>query len=296
MTDQKVVKGNTRTITFVKAFLPRTQIKFVVGGMVIATLMAYDGHSGNFAALRLGDVILGGVSGLGVSMAMDGANGAIRLLSEGRARRMKGWAPFRSPAPRSRGRVARRPTQSARTVQMDDGRRLPLNQGRDSFEYQLTQSQGRMITIRTKLDLAKALVGWPIRERPLPPPSLRPRSQPTKVAEVKFESYDLNGQRVQLLESDVIRFLRIAWRNNARGSGLSLNRWTGKRFRLPEWYVGKGIGWYWATLNMMADAEEITGTQLVRVVVVNRSRGIAYLVMLLDERRTYEVLLSAITD
>lgn len=288
MTDNKIniKKGETRSIAFVKAFLPRVQIKFFVGGMVIAVLLAYDSQYGDFAALRFGDVVWGGVGGLAVSLAVDGASGVGRMWAEARAKRLKQPAPFR-------GRAARAPRQSrppVRTIDMRDGRKpLPFNADQDKFETVLPQG-GTTITMRSKWDLVKALSGWYPAPTPAPAPTAPPIIKPAEVEEIKFESFDRQGEPVQLLGSDVWRFLSIAWRNNARGSGLSLNRWSGKRFKLPGWYQGKGIGWYWSLLNLMAQAEAVTGTRLVRVVWVSRERRISYLVMALNNHRTYEML------
>lgn len=293
MTDNKIYikKGDTRSIAFLKAFLPKTQIKFFVGGAVVAVLMAYDGQYGNFAALRFGDVIWGGLGGLAVSLAVDGASSAGRLWAEARERRLKQPDPFRNRQARAPRQNRNTMRNTARTIRMEDGRKLPINTGRDSFEY--SPPQGRTITIYGKRDLVKALLGW----SPSPEPGARPTKPPTikppEVDEIKFESYDRQGEPVQLLGSDVWRFLSIAWRKNARGSGLSLNRWSGKRYRLPEWYKGKGIGWYWTMLNLMSDAEEVTGTRLVRIVWVSRRRGVSYLVMTMNNSKTYEMLLYA---
>ena len=295
MTDNKIYikKGDTRSIAFVRAFLPRTQIKFVVGGAVVAVLMAYDGQYGNFAALRFGDVIWGGLGGLAVSLAVDGASSAGRLWAEARERRLKQPGPFRNRPARAPRQNRRTMRNTARTIRMEDGRKLPINTGRDSFDY--SPPQGRTITIYGKRDLAKALLGSLLGWSPSPEPGARPTAPPTikppEVDEIKFESYDRQGEPIQLLGSDVWRFLSIAWRNNARGSGLSFNRWSGKRYRLPGWYQGKGIGWYWAMLNLMSDAEEVTGTRLARVVWVSRARRVGYLVMTMNNSKTYEMLL-----
>lgn len=273
----KVVKGDTPGITWVKNFMPGTQIKFILGGTVIAVLLAYDAQRGSFAALRFGDMLWGGTAGLGIGLSIDAVKGAIKMRNEGRSRRLKRAQPFHQPATRNQ----------PRTIRVHDGRRLPLNTD-ERFEYALPHG-GATVTMRTKRDLFWALIGRPPTSvLPPPSPSQTVRSQIVEMR--KFESVDQTGQRVQLLSDDLRAFLKTAWRHNARGSGLSLNRWTGKRYRLPQWYTGKGIGWYWAALNLLADAEDVTGTQLVRVVRV--SVKIAYLVMLLDEYRTYEVLVA----
>lgn len=291
MTDKKIRKGDTQSIALVKAFLPRTQIKFVVGGAVVAVLLAYDGQHGNFDALRFGDMVWGGSVGLVVSLAVDGAISVGRLWT-GRLKRPAG--PFRDRAARAPRRDRSAMRNTVRTIRMDDGRKLPVNTGRDSFEY--SPPQGGTITMRGKRDLAKALLGWWPPQAPLAAPTPAPTIKPPEVDEIKFESYDRQGEPVQLLGSDVWRFLSIAWRNNACGNGLSLNRWSGKRVKLPGWYQGKGIGWYWAVLNLMSEAEEFTGVRLARVVWVSRERGVGYLVMTLNNVKTYELLLYATAD
>jgi hypothetical protein len=275
----KVIKGDTPGIKWVKNFLPGTQIKFVLGGAVIAVLLSYDAQRGSFAALRFSDMIWGGTAGLGVGLSVDAAKGTLKLLSEARSGRVKQTRPFPQPVPRNQ----------QRTIRVHDGRRLPINTG-EGFEYALPKGGGT-ITMRRRRDLFWALLGrLPAPVLPPPPPS--GQIAKSRVVEMrKFESADHTGQQVQILDDDLRAFLKIAWRHNARGSGLSLNRWTGKRYRLPLWYKGKGIGWYWAALNLIADAEDATETQLVRVVRV--SVKIAYLVMLLDEYQTYEVLVAA---
>ena len=292
VTDNKIhiKKGDTQGIAWVKAFLPRLQLKYIVAGAVIAILMAYDGRSGNFAGLRGGDVVWGALLGLGVSLAIDGASSVGGQWLKWRERRLKLADPFRNRAtgrPRQNSNTTRNP---ARTIKLEDGRQVPLNRGRDSFETILTEG-GTTITLRGKRDLVKALFGRSPAPVPRPVRPAPPINRPAEVDEIKFESYDRQGEAVQLLGGDVWRFLTIAWRCNARGSGLSLNRWSGKRYRLPDWYKGKGIGWYWAMLNLMAEAEEATGTRLVRVVWVNRARGVSYLVLTMNNQRVYEVLL-----
>lgn len=292
MTDNKIhiKKGDTRGIAWVKAFLPKEKIKFIVAGAVIAILTAYDGRYGNFADLRGGDVVWGALLGLGVSLAIDGASSIGGGWLKWRERRLKRADPFRNRAagrPRRNSNDIRNP---AKTITMEDGRRLPLNRGRDSFEIALPEG-GTTITLRGKRDLLKALLGRPLAPAPRPGPPPPPIIRPAEVDEIKFESYDRQGEAVQLLGGDVWRFLTIAWRHNERGGGLSLNRWSGKRYRLPAWYKGKGIGWYWAMLNLMAEAEEITSTRLVRVVWVSRERGISYLVLTMNNHKVYEVLL-----
>lgn len=71
------------------------------------------------------------------------------------------------------------------------------------------------------------------------------------------------GQPVELAEDDVRRFLRSAWRNRHRGSGLGQRRWVRDWKLRPQWYKDLGPHWYYALLALLREAQQITQRQLV---------------------------------
>lgn len=96
----------------------------------------------------------------------------------------------------------------------------------------------------------------------------KPRSQgaidhgPIVIREFVFRSH-YEGQLVELAEDDVRRFLRSAWRNRKRGSGLSNRRWVINCRLRPQWYKDLGPHWYKALLALLGDAQQITQRQLI---------------------------------
>jgi hypothetical protein len=74
------------------------------------------------------------------------------------------------------------------------------------------------------------------------------------------------GQEVQLLESDVIRFLNAAWRVEKRlhkGTGLSERRWVRNISQRPQWYKNLGTAWYYALIDLLYEVEDMSGRQLI---------------------------------
>ena len=89
-----------------------------------------------------------------------------------------------------------------------------------------------------------------------------PLDKPAVLDEYAFISWH-DGHRVELLYSDVSRFFISAWRNRARGSGLSQRRWV-RDFRLrPQWYQDLGTAWYFALVSLLRQAQQTTRRQLV---------------------------------
>lgn len=68
---------------------------------------------------------------------------------------------------------------------------------------------------------------------------------------------------VELIDSDVRRFLLSAWRNRDRGSGLSNRRWVRDWRSRPQWYQDLGVPWYNAFVGLLREAQQITRRQLV---------------------------------
>lgn len=93
-------------------------------------------------------------------------------------------------------------------------------------------------------------------------PRVRQSSSPIVLREFVFRSH-YEGQLVELDEADVRRFLRSAWRNRERGSGLSQRRWVRNLRLRPEWYQALGTHWYYALLALIGDAQQRTHRQLV---------------------------------
>jgi hypothetical protein len=61
-----------------------------------------------------------------------------------------------------------------------------------------------------------------------------------------------DGQEVQLLESDVTRFL---WRYRKWGHGLSERRWVRDISQRPQWYKNVGSTWYYALVELLWEVE-----------------------------------------
>lgn len=89
-----------------------------------------------------------------------------------------------------------------------------------------------------------------------------PLGTPIALREFVFHSH-YRGQPIELSENDVRRFLRSAWRNRQRGSGLSQRRWDRDRRLRPQWYKDLGPHWYYALLALLREAQQITRRQLV---------------------------------
>lgn len=125
---------------------------------------------------------------------------------------------------------------------------------RKGFNYQ--PYQPGYVSRETFPEIIRRLVkGKPrIRQAPL--------RAPVTLREFVFHSH-YKGQLVELAEDDVRRFLRSAWRNRQRGSGLSQRRWDRDRRLRPQWYKDLGPHWYYALLALLREAQQITRRQLV---------------------------------
>lgn len=110
------------------------------------------------------------------------------------------------------------------------------------------------------------------------PGSLRPTRPPVFANERVFWSLG-----VELSGSVVETFLRSAWRLRAKGKGLSARRWTGKNnVTLPNIWEHD---FYWPTMNLLYEAETVTGRQLIiEEAGSNRKRLAKYW------RETYNIL------
>jgi len=80
---------------------------------------------------------------------------------------------------------------------------------------------------------------------------------------------------VELLDSDVRRFLLSAWRNRDRGSGLSERRWVRECRSRPQWYQDLGTTWYDAFVALLREAQQITRRQLV-ITLGHQQYGLKY--------------------
>lgn len=82
-------------------------------------------------------------------------------------------------------------------------------------------------------------------------------------APIALREFVFRSGMVELSEDDVHRFLRAAWRNRHRGSGLSQRRWVRDWQLRPQWYKDLGTHWYFAIVFLLREAELITHQQLV---------------------------------
>lgn len=89
-----------------------------------------------------------------------------------------------------------------------------------------------------------------------------PFRAPVTLQEFVFYS-NYGGQIVELSEDDVYRFLKSAWRNRERGSGLGKRRWVRDWKKRPQWYKDLGPDWYHAFLSLLREAQQLTQRQLV---------------------------------
>jgi hypothetical protein len=98
--------------------------------------------------------------------------------------------------------------------------------------------------------------------RPEPRPAFDQPAKPKWMTEYIFLSH-YDGQEVQLLESDVTRFLNSAWRYRKWGHGLSERRWVRDISQRPQWYKNVGSTWYYALVELLWEVEAISGRQLI---------------------------------
>lgn len=212
---------------------------FLLGGTVVL-IASYDATHAEFAA-RFGDVLMGGLCAFGLSLGWSGLSAVAEGIADGKRDRYSEEKPFS----RRERHLRRLPVNTAAGTRQVSVPR--------TFEYQ----QPGYIVRETWLGAAKRVVlGRTDSPRIIERPTI---VKPPEVDEYKFIS-----QGVQLLESDVLRFLDNAWRNRSKGRGLSERRWCGKNGEtLPAWF--KGESWYWAFLHLLANAEDATGVQTVIV-------------------------------
>lgn len=98
--------------------------------------------------------------------------------------------------------------------------------------------------------------------KPEPRQAINQPTKPKWMTEYIFLSH-YDGQEVQLLESDVTRFLNSAWRYRKWGRGLSERRWVRDISLRPQWYKNVGPTWYYALINLLWEVEEVSGRQLL---------------------------------
>ena len=230
---------------------------FLLGGTVVL-IASYDATHAEFAA-RFGDVLMGGLCGFGLSLGWSGLSTIAEGIADGKRDGREGNRPF--------GRKERHKRQLV--VNTSSGRKqVSIPQ---SFEY-----QPGYIVRETWLDAAKRIVFGATE-----PPYTIPHSATVKPPEI--DEFKFFSRGIQLLESDVLRFLSNAWRNREKGRGLSERRWCGKNGEtLPGWF--KGTEWYWAFIHLLAEAEALTGIQ---VVIVKRN---GWKLLLHTPRATYALL------
>ncbi len=134
------------------------------------------------------------------------------------------------------------------------GRHILVNSANGSRSMVFNQVAGGFITRETWGD---PFFRW-LRGKPRVRPQYPVIDKPKILEEFVFRS----GQ-IELLESDVRLFLRAAWRNRHRGSGLSQRRWVRDCQKRPQWYQNLGPTWYYGLLSLLREAQQKTGRQLV---------------------------------
>ncbi len=114
-------------------------------------------------------------------------------------------------------------------------------------------------------------------------PRVRPQRLEVDKPKVLDEFVFRSGQ-VELLESDVIRFLLAAWRHRHRGSGLGQRRWARDWQKRPQWYQNLGPTWYYGLLSLLRKAQQISKRQMV-VTLGYQQYGLKY-----EPHTTLEIL------
>lgn len=131
------------------------------------------------------------------------------------------------------------------------GRRILVNGSRSMV---FNQVAGGFIT---RDSWGELLLRW-VRGKPRVRPQYPVIDKPKVLDEFVFRS-----RQVELLESDVRLFLRSAWRNRHRGSGLGQRRWVRDWQKRPQWYQNLGPTWYYGLLELLREAQQKTGRKLV---------------------------------
>jgi hypothetical protein len=235
--------------------LSSSSAKWTMGGTVVTLLWNYESSRGIFEA-RPGDLVFGAGVGFLAGLAWNGAEPRIAKWIAGNEKRTRKVKEIH-------------PSKGRRSI-YHDGRNIPIN-----FEAALVNGQPGFIARESILQSFRRLIAGKRQPRIIESQAV---ARPPEIDEFKFYS-----QGLQLLESDVLRFLQNAWRNNQRGRGLSERRWCGKnRETLPHWF--KGEGWYWAMMNLLANTEEKTHVQIVAI------KGNGWKMLLHSDRATYALL------
>ncbi len=135
------------------------------------------------------------------------------------------------------------------------GRSIPVNSASESKNVRIfDQTAPGYITRETWPEMFFRWTRGKPQERPQAPMI----DKPPILDEFVFVS-----DGVELLDSDVCRFLLSAWRNRDRGSGLSHRRWVRNCQQRPQWYKDLGKTWYYAFVGLLREAQKITRRQLV---------------------------------
>ena len=140
------------------------------------------------------------------------------------------------------------------------GRRILVNSGNGSRSLVFNQVAQGFIT---RDSWGELFLRW-VRGKPRVRPQRLDIDKPRWMSEQAFSSH-YKGHPVQLLESDVTRFLIAAWRHRSQGSGLSERRWVRGFKDSPQWYKNLGTHWYYALINLIDETETMSGRQLITI-------------------------------
>ena len=138
------------------------------------------------------------------------------------------------------------------------GRRILVNSANESRSMVFNQVAGGFIARESYLT---PILRW-VKGNPRVRPQTDRIDKPPWMSEQVFSSH-YKGRPVQLLESDVTRFLIEAWRHRSHGSGLSQRRWVRGFKDRPQWYKNLGTHWYYALINLIDKTETMSGRQLI---------------------------------
>ncbi len=155
------------------------------------------------------------------------------------------------------------------------GRRILVTSANESRSMVFNQVAGGFIT---RESLGELLLRW-VRGKPRVRPQRLDIDKPKVLDEFVFRSGD-----VELLESDVTRFLLAAWRNRHRGSGLGQRRWVRDYHKCPQWYQNLGTTWYDGLISLLREAQQISKRQMV-VTLGYQQYGLKY-----EPHTTLEIL------
>ena len=134
------------------------------------------------------------------------------------------------------------------------GRRIIVNSGNGSRSMVFNQVAGGFIARDSWGDI---FFRW-ARGKPQVRPQYPAIDKPKILEEFVFRS---GG--IELLESDVKLFLREAWRERQRGSGLGQRRWVRGWKERPQWYQNLGTVWYYGLWRLLMEAEQVTQRQMI---------------------------------